>query len=133
MTAHDRVFFGGTLIATALVPALILLTAPFDEARYVMGTLWGWALALLTIVPSYIILSRAVRQEDSNRFFTAWAGGTIGRMVLVLVAVVLFVTVVAQPPTKTFLLSFFLGYMLLTGLEVTMALGGKNSPNGRHA
>jgi L-asparagine transporter-like permease len=141
MTPHDRVFAGGTLIATAVVPALILLGAPFDEPRYVMGVLWGWALALLTIVPSYVLLSRAVRQADSNRFFTAWAGGTIGRMVLVLLAVVLFVTLVEQAPTKSFLLSFFLGYMLLTGLEVMMALGGNKAsngaahgaPNGRHA
>lgn len=133
MTPHDRVFAGGTLIATALVPTLIVLGAPFEESRHVMGTLWGWALALLTIVPSYVILSRSLRHDDSNRFFTAFAGGTIGRMVAVLVAVVLFVTLVDQAPTKTFLLSFFLGYMLLTGLEVTMALGGKNTPNGRHA
>jgi hypothetical protein len=133
MTPHDRFFAWGTLIATAVVPTLILLGAPFNEPRYVLGVVTGWSLALLTIVPSYMLLSRAVRQSDNTRFFNAWAGGTLGRMALVLVAVVLFVTLVDQAPVKSFLLSFFLGYMLLTGLEITMALGGKKAPNGRHA
>ena len=132
MNAHDRTFYVGSLLATLLVPGLILLGAPFEETRYVMGALVGWAIALLTIVPSYILISRALSHEDSNRFFKMWAGGTMGRMVVVLVSVALFATLVEDAPIKTFLLSFFLGYMLLTGLEVTMALGSK-APNGRHA
>ncbi len=132
MTAHDRTFYVGALLATVLVPGLILLGAPFDETRYVMGTLVGWAIALFTIVPSYILISRALSQEDNNRFYKLWAGGTMGRMAVVLVSVALFASLVDDAPIKTFLLSFFLGYMLLTGLELTMALGSK-APNGRHA
>ncbi|MDG2148222.1 MAG: hypothetical protein P8N09_01730 [Planctomycetota bacterium] len=133
MTPHDRVFTWGTVIATAVVPTLILLGAPFDEPRFVMGILCGWGLALLAIVPSYILLSRSIRSGDNAQFFQVWGGGTLGRLFLVLVAVVLFATLVDQAPIMSFLLTFFLGYMLLTGLEITMALGGKKSPNGRHA
>ena len=133
MTPHDRVFAVGTLIATAVVPTLILLGAPFDEPRFVMGVLCGWALVLLTIVPSYVLLSRSIRSGDNGQFFQAWGGGTLGRLVVILVAVVLFATLVEQAPVMSFLLTFFLGYLLLTGLEILMALGSKKNPNGRHA
>ncbi len=130
-SAHDRAFYTGTAVATAVVPTLILWGAPFDEPRHVLGAVVGWALALLVIVPSYVLLSRALGDDDNQRFFRLFAGGTIGRMVVVLVAVVLFATLVEEAPVKTFLLSFFLGYLLLTGLEVMMALG--KAPNRRHA
>jgi len=131
MSGRDRIFLGGAALATAVVPALLVLGTPFAETRAFMGIVVGWVLALLTIVPSYFLLSGALKEENSQRFFRAWAGGTMGRMFVVIVSVVLFAVFVTDAPVKSFLLSFFLGYMLLTGLEVLTVIG--NTPNGRHA
>ena len=130
--SRDKLFYGGVAALSLLVPGALLMGQPFAEAREPMGTLTGWALALLIIVPSYLLLSRVIGDDDNQRFFRAWAGSTAARFVVVLVGTVLFAVLVDDAPIKSFLLSFFLGYMLLTGLELALVLSGRNTSR-RHA
>jgi len=58
-------------------------------------------------------------------------GGTGLRFVVSILVIVMFATLVDDAPIKSFLLSFFLGYVLLTALELGTALG--RSPDGNHA
>jgi len=132
---RHRLFALGVGGLTLLVPGLLLLGHPFDEARHVLGTLTGWGLALAVIAPSYALMARCLRAEvessHGQRFFKIWAGSTMGRMLAVIVGVVLFALCVEAPPLFSFLLAFFLGYTLLTGLEVLLLVGG--TAGRRHA
>jgi hypothetical protein len=131
MSRRDRLFSVGTILTTAVVLSLLLLMRPVNEERFVFGVLSGWSLALLTIVPSYLLLASALNADKPNRFFAFWAAGTLGRMVIILLAAGLFATLVDRAPIKSFLLSFFLGYVFLTGLELVLTL--RNMPDRRHA
>jgi hypothetical protein len=122
---RDLRFAGGALLLTLLVPGLLLMAAPFGEDRATLGTLAGWGAALAIMVPSYVLLVRSIEGTDSHRFLRAFMLGTLMRLLLTIVAVLLFVTQVEQPPVKSFVLTFFLGYMLLTGLELVTTVRGR--------
>jgi hypothetical protein len=122
MTARDARFAAGTLLLTLLVPGALLLAAPFAEERATLGTLAGWGAALLIMVPSYALLVRSVDAADPHRFLRAFMLGTLLRLVLTVGAVLVFATQVERAPLRAFVLSFFLGYMLLTALELMVTL-----------
>lgn len=118
----DLRFGLGVLAATLAIPGALLATAPIAEARAPLGYLVGWGLALALVVPSYVVLSRVSRDPEDPRFNRALLGGTLGRFLLALVGMTLFATLVDDAPVKAFLLAFFLGWMLLTGLELGAVL-----------
>lgn len=122
MRSRDRTFVGACLALTLVVPGLLLAAAPFGEARAQLGTIVGWSLALLVMVPSYMLLTRTASQDDPNKFIRGFMLGTLMRLVVTGLVAVLFVLLVEHPPVKNFLLAFFLGYMMLTTLELTLTL-----------
>jgi hypothetical protein len=126
MRSRDRLFAGACFGLTLLVPGLLLAAAPFAEPRAQFGTLVGWTLALLVMIPSYMLLTRAAGNDDPQGFIRGFMLGTLVRLMLTGGVAVLFVLLVEQPPIKSFLLSFFLGYALLTTLELALTLR-KNS------
>ena len=109
MTARDRRFSAGALLLSVLVPGLLVLIAPFGEPRATFGTLTGWGAALLIMVPSYVLLARAMDAGNAHRFLRNFMLGTLLRLVL----------------------TFFLGYMLLTALELLLTVRG--GPRGMNA
>jgi hypothetical protein len=123
MSRGDLLFAVGATAGTLAVPGLLVLGQPLEEPRADLGYAAGWSLALLLVVPSYVIMSRVSRDPDDPRFFKALLGGMVGRFVLALVAMTLFATLVDHPPVKAFLLTFFLGWLILTGLELTSVMG----------
>jgi len=129
--SRDRLFGLVTLALTIVVPGLLLLGRPFAEPRAAFGVLTGWGLGLLVIVPSYFLLAWALRTDNSQRFLMAFLGGSAGRFVVVIASVGVFALTVDDAPLKSFLLSFFLGYMLLTGLEFALALGASSRASER--
>ncbi len=131
MTARDRAFALWTAAATVVVPGLLLLARPFDETRAVMGILAGWGMALAVMVPSYILLRRAMSSTAIKGFLGAFLGGSLGRLVITAVAVWLFARSVEQAPQWSFVLSYFLGYMVLTAIELSLTV--RNQPNGSAA
>lgn len=126
MRSRDRLFAGACLGLTLLVPGLLLAATPFAEPRAQLGVIVGWALALLVMVPSYVLLTRAVGSEDPQRVIRGFMLGTVVRMFLTGGVAVLFVLLTEQTPIKSFLLSFFLGYALLTVIELMLTLGKSN-------
>jgi len=122
MRSRDRLFAGACFGLTVLVPGLLLAAGPFAEARTQFGTILGWTVALAVMIPSYALLSRAAASDDPQRFIRGFMMGTLLRLVITGVAAILFVLLVEQAPIKSFLLSFFLGYVLLTTLELTLTL-----------
>lgn len=123
MSRTDVRFLAGALAGSVAVPGVLLSAAPIDEARASLGYVVGWTLALLLVVPSYLLMARVTRDPEDPRFNRALLGGTLGRFALALVGMTLFATLVEEPPVKAFLLAFFLGWMLLTGLELTAVVG----------
>ncbi len=119
---RDLRFAAGALALTLIVPGLLLAVVPFGEERSAFGTLAGWGVALVVMIPSYLLLVRSLGSVDPHRFLRAFMVGTTLRMLLTLIAVILFATQIEQAPVKSFVLSFFLGYMLLTGLELFVTL-----------
>lgn len=119
---RDLAFAGGVLVLSALVLGWLLLAPPFAEAQPELGALWGWGLAALAIVPSYVLLSRAVADENPHRFHRAFMLGTMLRFGVCMVGTVVFWFAVPDAPIKIFLLAFGLGWLLLTGLELGLVL-----------
>ena len=131
MTRRDRSFALGALALSLVIPGLLLVLRPFDEPRAAFGLLTGWGVALAIMVPSYLLLSRTLGSEDSRTFLGGFLGGSLGRLVLTAVAVVLFVKLVPQAPAGSFLAAYFLGYFSLTALELLLTV--RRQPNGRAA
>lgn len=130
MSARDRAFVLRTAIASVIAPGLLLLARPFDETRAVMGILAGWGAALLVMVPSYWLLARAMA-SDGKDFLGAFLGGSLGRLVATAVIVLLFVRLVPDAPQWSFVASYFLGYMVLTVIEMSLTVARR--PNGSAA
>ncbi|MCB9899204.1 MAG: hypothetical protein H6825_14460 [Planctomycetes bacterium] len=122
MSRRDVVFAVGTTLLTLVVPGLMLVRPVFVEERYVLGTLCGWGLALAVMVPSYVLLARTLHGTDNQRFLRAFAYGTGLRMAGCLVGTLAFALLVEQAPKFTFLIAFFMGYVLLTALELRLTL-----------
>jgi hypothetical protein len=131
MTRRDRHFALGTVALSVVLPGLLLALRPFDEARAELGLLCGWGVALAIMVPSYVLLSRTLGSADSRTFLGGFLGGSLGRLVLTAVAVVLFVKLVPEAPAGSFLVAYFLGYFSLTVLELMLTL--RRQPEGRGA
>lgn len=131
MDRPDRVFVLGVIATSLAVPTSLWALSPFAEPRAALGVVAGWGLALLAIVPSFFLMSRVMGTDDSLRFQQAFMGGTMGRFVLSILGVVAFGLAVEQPPMWTFVLTFFLGYALLSALEVALLL--KKTPDRTHA
>lgn len=130
MSAPERRFLIGTLIATILVPGALALGQPLAEENQLFGYLCGWGLALLVIVPSTFLMLR-VKEADTNRFFGVFLGATAGRFLVVILAIVAFYLFVEPRPLYAFLISFFLGYFILTALELIQVT--RRGPDRSHA
>ena len=131
MTRRDRSFALGALALSLVIPGLLLVLRPFDEPRAAFGLLTGWGVALAIMVPSYLLLSRTLGSEDSRTFLGGFLGGSLGRLVLTALAVVLFVKLVPEAPAGSFLTAYFLGYFSLTVLELLLTV--RRQPDGRAA
>lgn len=122
MGRPERSFALGTLAATALVPGLLLLARPFGAPGADLGVLAGWGLALLTVVPSFLLLARVMTERNQLRFQRVFMGATMGRFGLALLGVLGFALLVPEPHLVSFVLTFFLGYAILSALELTLLL-----------
>jgi hypothetical protein len=131
MTPRSRQFAIGTLVSSLLVPGILVATAPFGEARSELGIAWGWGLALLVIVPSYIAMTRVISSGDDRRIHARFMYSMMGRFAAAMLGVTLFATQVEKPPLYVFVLAFFLGFAVLTALELTLLLS--KSPDRNHA
>ena len=130
MMPAERQFLGRAALATALVPGLLMFTQPLNEPRQLLGFACGWGLALLALVPSTLMLLR-VKNEGGQRYYNVFMGATAFRFALVLGAVLGFWFLVDEPPVISFLVSFFLGYVIFTALELVLLT--RRDPNGSHA
>lgn len=123
MNRADKGFALATCGASVLVPGLLMLLAPFGEDQQALGIAWGWAAAVLVMVPSYLLMSRTVGSEDRNRFLRGFLAGSLGRLFLTVLAVLAFWKIVPEPPMVAFIVTYFLGYFLLTAVELPLSLG----------
>ena len=82
MTRRDRLFVLAVVGLTALVPVPLAVFRPLAEGRAALGTLAGWGLALLMMVPSYALLTRAMTEQNPHRFVTTFMTGTMLRLFL---------------------------------------------------
>lgn len=119
---RDLAFVAGLLGLSGLVLGWLLLDPPFGEPRSDLGAGWGWGLAVVAIVPSYVLLSRAMADDNPHRFQRAFLLGTMGRFLVSLLGTVAFWVSIEDAPIKIFLLAFGLGWLLLTGLELGLVL-----------
>ena len=131
MAAPERSFTLGAILMTLVVPGLLIVGRPFAESGSTMGVVVGWGLALLVIVPSFFLMRRVMGSQDNHRFYRNFMVGVIGRFAGSIMGVVLFYVLVPDPPLWSFVLSFFLGYALLSTLEVLLLL--KKSPESSSA
>jgi hypothetical protein len=118
MNRADRSFALGTLLATAVVPTSLAALAPFGEPRGVLGIGAGWGAALLMMVPSYLLISRTISRPGSAGFLQGVMGGMLLRLVVTVAATLSFGLLLHDPPLKSFVLAYFLGYGLLTFVEL---------------
>ena len=131
MSRRDGQFLAWVGGLTLGVPGALLLLAPVAEARAAFGTLTGWGLALAIMLPSYLLLSRAVSSENPHRFVRGFMLGMLLRMFATLIAIAAFHLTVEDAPLRSFLLSFFLGYGALTAVELSVTLrGGRRAGAG---
>ena len=127
----ERSFVLWVAAASLTVPGSLLLLRPFDEPGVELAVGAGWGLAMLVIVPSFFLMARVMGSDDALRFQRAFMFGIMGRFGVSILGVLAFATLLEQPPLWTFLLSFFLGYALLSGLEMVLLL--KKTPERTHA
>lgn len=130
MTRSDAIFAAGCVVFSLVIPGLMLSRPVFGESGSTFGTLAGWGLALAVMVPSYVMLSRTIHAENMHRFHRAFMLGTALRFAGCIVGTLAFALLVPDAPILTFLMAFFLGYVLLTALELPLALR-RMSPSER--
>src|SRR5690349_15359666 len=124
MTGRDRGFALGVLALSALVVPALLAARPFDESRASFGLVAGWVGALAIILPSYVWLSRVLARSQPHAFVRGFMASITARMFAAVALMVGFMLLVKDAPTASFLGSFMLGYLLLTGLELWVVLRG---------
>ena len=124
MTRRDGLFAAGVLALSALVPGPLVALGAFAEERSTLGVLSGWGLAVLMMVPSYLLLGRAVAEDNPHRFVRACMAGMLLRLALTGAGILVFALCVRPTPFKSFLVVFLLGYALLQALELTLTLRG---------
>jgi hypothetical protein len=120
MTRRDRLFVLAVVGLTALFPLPLALLRPTAEERAVLGTLAGWGLALLIMVPSYALLVRAMAESNPHRFVSAFMTGAMLRLFLTAGGVFGFWLAVKPAPMRSFVLSLLGGYVLLSAVELTL-------------
>lgn len=134
MSRRSRNFALATVISTLIVPGLLVALRPFGEPRVALAVGVGWGLALVAIVPSFAALVRVIGSDDQHRFQRVFMSSTLGRFLFCITGVGLFGVAIDEPTPKffgVFLLSFFLGFVVLSAAELTALLS--NSPDGNHA
>jgi hypothetical protein len=122
MRRADRQFALGALALTLTVPPALLALRFFSEERATLGTLAGWGVVLLVMVPSYVLLARGMSDSNAHAFVRGFMLGAMLRFAATIAAVVVFAKGVADPPLRSFLLAYFLGYMLLTAVELLVTV-----------
>jgi hypothetical protein len=120
MSRRDRLFALAVVGLTALVPVPLALLQPLAEARSALGTLAGWGLALLIMVPSYALLARTVAEQNPHRFVTAFMTGALLRLFLTVGGLVGFWLAVKPAPMRSFVLTLLGGYVLLSAVELVL-------------
>ena len=118
MNRADRSFALGTLLLTAALPTSLAALQPFGEPRSALGIAAGWGAALLMMVPSYVLVSRTISRPGSAGFLQGVMGGMLLRLLVTVAATLSFGLLLEQPPLKAFVLAYFLGYGLLTFVEL---------------
>lgn len=131
MTSRNRSFAVGTVLSTLAIPSLLISLSPFDAVRNVMGVACGWGLALAVIVPSFVVMSRLMESGDDRRIQARFMYAMMGRFAASVVGVALFAVLVDEPPLYDFVLAFFLGFAVLSALDLTFLLS--KSPDRNHA
>jgi len=131
MSRRDRLFVLAVVGLTAAVPVPLAVLQPLAEARSALGTLAGWGLALLIMVPSYALLARAMAEQNPHRFVTAYMTGAILRLFLTLGGVLGFWMAVKPAPMRSFVLSLLGGYVLLSAVELLVVLQARGANSGR--
>ena len=122
MKTRDVAFAVGALVLSGAVPALLVFAAPFAEARQTLGIVAGWALALLVMLPSHLLTGRVLDSDDPHVFLRGFMLGTGLRFGTTIVAAGLFAWLVPEAPLKAFLVTFLLGYVAFTGLELLVSV-----------
>lgn len=122
MSRADRASVLGVLLLSAVVPGTLALLAPFAEERATLGIVAGWGLALLVMVPGWLLVARAMVASGGHAFVRAFLGASLLRLLLTVTGVVTFALAVPQAPLFSFLLAFFVGYASLTVLELRHTL-----------
>ena len=74
MSRRDRLFVLAVVGLTVLVALPVALLRPLAEERAALGTAVGWGLAILIMVPNYMLLSRALAESNPHRFVAASGG-----------------------------------------------------------
>lgn len=123
MTRLDRLFAAITLAVTILIPGSLMALSPFNVPQETFGMIAGWTIALAIMVPSYVVLTRAARHRSHLMFVASFVGGSLGRFMATLAAILTFHFAVPNAPMKPFLLTFFLGYFSLGTLKVFFTVG----------
>ena len=131
MTRRDRLFVLAVVGLTALVPLPLAVLRPVAEERAALGTVAGWGLALLIMVPSYVLLIRAMAEQNGHRFVTAFMTGAILRLFLTLGGVLGFWLAVKPTPMRSFVLSLLGGYVLLSAVELLLVRPARDANPGR--
>jgi len=131
MTSRNRSFAVGTVLATLIIPTALIFLSPFESARNVFGVSWGWGLALAVIVPSFMAMSRLIESDDDRRIQARFMYTMMARFAASVVGVALFAVLVKEPPLYDFVLAFFLGFAVLSALDLTFLLS--KSPDRNHA
>ncbi len=125
MSRVDRTSVLGVLLLTAVVPAGLALLQPFAESRPTLGFAAGWALALLVMLPGWLLLARAMAATGGHEIVRAFMGAALLRLVLTIGGTTAFALSLTDAPLRSFLLAFFLGYASLTVLELSRTLPRK--------
>ena len=124
MSRRDRAFVLAVAGLTVLVALPVAVLRPLAEDRAALGTAVGWGLALVIMVPSYVLLSRALAETNPHRFITAFMTGAILRMALTLLGVLGFWLAFRPAPMRSFVFALLGGYVLLTVVELVLVRGG---------
>jgi hypothetical protein len=122
MIGRNGMFGLGVLVLSAAAIPGLLAARPFDEARAPLGLVAGWMGALLVVVPSYVWLARALSRTQPHAFVRGFMASTTLRLFIALALIGGFALLVQDAPIESFVISFMLGYVALTALELWLLL-----------
>ncbi|MEN0003988.1 MAG: hypothetical protein AAF798_07590 [Bacteroidota bacterium] len=115
-----------TLISAGLVYGL----SQFEQTKPYVGL--GWlSLALFTVLTllMFVFGYQTAQSKNKNTFTSTVLGFTAGKMFMSLIVIVLYNSLM-EPPTKWFILPFFMVYLIYTVFETyfMMRLGKMEIP-----